>query len=104
MMFEFATWFALILRSFLIVKVNNGGKAYLGELVDTIKKNVEHSYHDRNATMNPNQVKKKVRPYLSNGLRIGMDLALRLIGLTTGAVHSWDGLNGMFATHSSATR
>ena len=103
-MFEFATWFALILRSFLIVKVNNGGKAYLGELLYTTKKSVEHSYHDRNATMNPNQVKKKVRPYLSNGFRIGMDLALRLIGLTTGAVHSWDGLNGMFATHSSANR
>jgi hypothetical protein len=39
--FEFATWFVLILRSFLIVRVNNGGKAYLGKSADAFKKKIE---------------------------------------------------------------
>jgi len=54
-----------------MVSVNSGGKAY----------------HDRNAIMNPDQEKKNVRPYLFNGLRIGIERALRLIGFTSGAVH-----------------
>lgn len=37
--------------------------------------------------MNPNVEKKKVRPYLSKGFRIGTDLALWFTGLTAGAFH-----------------
>ena len=35
--------------------------------------------------MNPNVEKKKVRPYLSFGLRIGTDSAFRFTGFTAGA-------------------
>lgn len=37
--------------------------------------------------MNPNQEKKYTRPYLLKGFRTGMDLALPLTGLTSGAFH-----------------
>lgn len=40
--------------------------------------------HDRNATINPNQEKKKTRPYLSTGFSTGIDLALQLMGLISG--------------------
>jgi hypothetical protein len=42
-------------------------------------------YHDQNAIMNPNQEKKKTRPYtLVTGLRNGMDWAFLLMGLMAG--------------------
>jgi len=37
--------------------------------------------------MNPNVEKKKVRPYLSKGFRMGTDWALWFTGLTAGAFH-----------------
>jgi hypothetical protein len=35
--------------------------------------------------LNPNQAKKNTRPYLSTGLRIGIERALPLTGLISGA-------------------
>lgn len=64
-------------------------EAAVGKMVRT--------YHDKNATMKPSQEKKKVRPYLSKGLSIGMERALRFNGLTSGADHSIEALNGMVA-------
>lgn len=42
----------------------------------------------QNATKNPNQAKKKTRPYILTGLKPGIERAFRLTGLTTGALHS----------------
>jgi hypothetical protein len=47
--------------------------------------------------MKPSQEKKNVRPYLFSGLRIGIERALLFIGFTSGALHRWETLNGMFA-------
>lgn len=47
-----------------------------------------NAYHDRKAIMKPNQEKKNVRPYLSTGLRTGMERAFLLIGLISGAAHN----------------
>jgi len=49
--------------------------------------------HDRNATKKPSHEKKNVRPYLLNGLRTGTDLAFLLMGLISGALQRWWGLN-----------
>ena len=46
------------------------------------------AYQDQNATKKPNQAKKKTRPYMLKGFKPGMERALRLTGLTTGAFHS----------------
>jgi hypothetical protein len=54
-------------------------------------------YHDRKAIRKPNQEKKKVRPYLLMGLRMGMDRAFLLIGLVSGALHNWETAKGMSA-------
>jgi hypothetical protein len=45
--------------------------------------------------MKPNQEKKKTRPYILIGFRPGMERALWLMGLTTGAVQRVVGLNMM---------
>jgi hypothetical protein len=47
--------------------------------------------------MKPDQEKKKVRPYLSTGLRMGIERAFLLMGLTSGALHSWEMAKGMAA-------
>jgi hypothetical protein len=62
-----------------------------------------NAYHDRKDTRNPSQEKKKTFPWRQKGFynginlgemhglghtRIGTHLALLLIGLTSGAVHS----------------
>ena len=47
-----------------------------------------NAYHERKATMNPIHEKKKTRPYWSKGLRMGIDLAFRLLGLTSGEVNN----------------
>ena len=44
-----------------------------------------NAYQERNAIMKPKVEKKKVLPYLSNGLRTGIESAFLLIGLTAGA-------------------
>jgi hypothetical protein len=36
------------------------------------------AYHDQNAMKKPRYEKKKTRPYLSNGLKTGMDVAFLL--------------------------
>lgn len=41
-------------------------------------------YHERNATKNPSHEKKNTLPYLSNGFKIGIDLAFWLTGLISG--------------------
>ena len=43
------------------------------------------TYHDQKASMKPNQEKKKTRPYLLTGFRIGTCRALPVMGLTSGA-------------------
>lgn len=54
-----------------------------------MKTSADLPYHDQNATINPNHEKKKVRPYVvDTGLRNGIDRALWLIGLTSGARQS----------------
>lgn len=45
--------------------------------------------------MKPNQEKKNVRPYLSTGLRTGMERAFLLIGLISGAAHNWETAKGI---------
>lgn len=47
-----------------------------------------NAYHDRNATMNPSHEKVNTRPYLSKGLRTGIDNAFRLLGLISGETKS----------------
>jgi hypothetical protein len=42
--------------------------------------------------MKPDQEKKNVRPYLLRGFSIGIERAFKLIGLTSGFLHRWDGL------------
>lgn len=59
-------------RSRLIVIVISGGNAY----------------HDQKAMKNPHHEKKNTLPYWLTGLKTGIDLALRLIGLTSGADQS----------------
>ena len=39
------------------------------------------------ATKNPNQANVKTRPYMSIGLKPGIERAFLLTGLTTGALH-----------------
>ncbi len=51
------------------------------------------AYQDQNATKKPNHAKKKTRPYMLTGFRPGIERALRLTGLTTGAFHSVVGSN-----------
>lgn len=51
------------------------------------------TYQDKKATKKPNHEKKKVRPYLLMGLRIGIDLAFLVMGLTSGASQRCDNLN-----------
>lgn len=51
------------------------------------------AYQDQNATKKPNHAKKKTRPYILRGFRPGIERALRLTGLTTGAFHSVVGSN-----------
>ena len=51
------------------------------------------AYQDQNATKKPNQAKKKTRPYILMGFSPGIERALRLTGLTTGALHSVVGSN-----------
>lgn len=46
--------------------------------------------------MKPDQEKKNVRPYLFSGLRIGIERAFLLIRFTSGAVHRWETLKGIF--------
>ncbi len=46
--------------------------------------------------MKPNQEKKNVRPYLSSGLRTGIERALLLIGFTSGALHRFETLKAIF--------
>jgi hypothetical protein len=55
-----------------------------------------YTYHERNAIMKPDQEKKNVRPYLSSGLRTGIERAFLLIGFTFGAAHRCETLKGMF--------
>lgn len=47
-----------------------------------------NAYHERNATMNPSHENVKTRPYLSKGLKTGIDKAFRLLGLTSGEMKS----------------
>lgn len=49
---------------------------------------LELTYQLKKASMNPNQAKLNTRPYLLNGLSMGIDRALPLIGLMAGACHS----------------
>ena len=44
------------------------------------------AYHDQKATKKPNHEKKNTRPYMLTGLNMGIDRALWLIGLTSGAL------------------
>lgn len=53
------------------------------------------AYHDQKAIMKPNHEKKKTLPYLLNGLRIGIDRALPLTGLISGACQRVAMLNPM---------
>lgn len=45
----------------------------------------KETYHDQNANMKPNHEKKKTRPYLLTGLKMGTERAFWLMGLTSGA-------------------
>lgn len=76
-MLELATSTVVMFRSRLMVTDNSGGNAY----------------QDQKAMKKPNQEKKKTRPYMSMGLNTGIDRALWLIGLTSGARHSTEGEN-----------
>ena len=57
---ELATSTVVMCRSFLMVTVKSGGKAY----------------QDQKAMKKPNQEKKKTRPYMSKRLNTGMERAL----------------------------
>lgn len=56
----------------------------------------QDTYQERNATKNPDHEKKKVRPYLLSGFRIGIERALRLMGLTSGASQRCEALKPIF--------
>lgn len=47
-------------------------------------------YQAQNATMKPNHEKKKTRPYTFHTLNMGIDRALRLTGLISGAAQRYD--------------
>lgn len=68
-MLEFAIWYFCMPTSAAMTSARRGGKAY----------------HDQKAIMKPNHEKKKTRPYLLKGLRIGIVSAFLLTGLTRGA-------------------
>ena len=69
---EFAMSFWESRRSFLMVSVIKGGKAY----------------QLQKATKNPHHESKKTRPYMLRGFKAGIDFALWLTGLISGALHS----------------
>ena len=46
------------------------------------------AYQLRKAQKKPSQLKKNTRPYLSKGLKTGIDLALRFKGFTSGAEYN----------------
>lgn len=48
-----------------------------------------NAYHERNAIINPNVEKKKVRPYMLIGFKTGIDRALWLAGFIAGADQRW---------------
>ena len=56
--------------------------AFKGQLTKGGKAN-----HDRNATKKPSHEKKKTLPYRLIGLKIGIDSALNVRGLTSGALY-----------------
>lgn len=72
MTLEFAMSFWESLRSFLMVSVIKGGKAY--QLQKAMK--------------NPHHESRKTRPYMLRGFKAGTDFALWLTGLISGAFHS----------------
>ena len=72
MTLEFAMSFWESFRSLLMVAVIRGGKAY--QLQKAMKK--------------PHHESRKTRPYMLRGFKTGMDLALWLTGLISGAFHS----------------
>ena len=76
-------------------RLTSGGKAYLKyQLVIGFSESSRvTTYHDQKAIMKPNHEKKNTRPYTLIGFKPGMDRALRLTGLTTGACHRTAGLN-----------
>lgn len=78
-----------------MVRVSSGGNAYLSRVNIFFLRSREGrwTYQDKNATMNPIQEKKKVLPYLLRGFNSGMDRALPLRGLISGAAQSMEGLN-----------
>ena len=73
----------------------SGGNAYLPVSVGTIRRSFDRTYQDQKATKKPNQAKLNTRPYTLIGLRIGIERALPLTGLISGAFHRRAGLKPM---------
>jgi hypothetical protein len=63
------------------------GKHTLAKYQQAVQFDVERrdTYQDMNATMKPSHENINTRPYLSNGLNNGTDLAFRFMGLISGA-------------------
>lgn len=91
-MFESPTSSCVMCRSCSMVTVNWSGReavSHSSGIWETAQELVlltsgGNAYHDRKATMNPSQEKKNTRPYLSNWLRAGIDLALWFAGFVSG--------------------
>lgn len=79
----------------------SGGNAYLPVLVGTVRRTFGRTYHDQKATKKPNHAKLNTRPYMLMGLKTGIERALRLTGLMSGAFHSRAGLKPMVKYQSA---
>lgn len=73
-----------------MISWRSGGNAYLRwrQMGMPRDRAEQFTYHDQNATRNPNQENVKTRPYLLIGFNTGIDRALWLSGLTSGARQS----------------
>jgi len=67
-----------------------------GTLVNAATRDSNVTDQERNATKNPDHEKKKVRPYLLIGLRTGIERALWLMRLTSGASQRCEALKPIF--------
>jgi len=57
--------------------------------------NMGHTYHAKNAIMNPNHANVNTLPYLLNGFRIGIERAFPLTGFISGGCQRVATLNPM---------
>jgi hypothetical protein len=100
MMLELAISVLVMWRSLPMVSLRSGGYHMLEILNRAVRSGaLTKAYHDQKATKNPNQLKKNTRPYMLTTLKNGIDRALWLMGLTSGASNNRLGLNILASYH-----